>query len=39
VESWQVLEHFPGGVAFEDAGDLAHGFAFGEAPGEVVPIA
>ena len=31
-----MFEDFPGGVAFEDAGDLAHGFALCEAASHVV---
>ena len=34
--SGKVFEDFPGDVAFQDAGDLAHGLAFGEASGDVV---
>jgi len=33
---WEVFEHFSGDVAFQDPGDLSHGFAFGESPGDVV---
>jgi hypothetical protein len=33
---WEVFEHFSGGVAFQDPGDLSHGFAFCESPGDVV---
>lgn len=31
-----MFEDLSGDVAFEDAGDLAHGFAFGETAGDVV---
>jgi hypothetical protein len=31
-----VFEDFSGGVAFQDAGDLSHGFAFFETPGDIV---
>ena len=33
---WEVFEHFSGDVAFQDPGDLSHGFAFGESPGDVI---
>ena len=33
---WEVFEHFSGGVAFQDPGDLTHGLAFGESSGDVV---
>lgn len=32
----EVFEDLAGDVAFQDAGDLAHGFAFGETPSDVV---
>ncbi len=34
--SGEVFEDFSGGVAFQDAGDLTHGFAFSETPGNIV---
>ena len=33
---WEVFEHFSGDVAFQDAGDLTHGLALGEATSDVI---
>ena len=33
---WEVFEHFSGDVAFQDSGDLSHGLAFSESPGDIV---
>jgi len=34
--SWEVFEHFSDGVAFQDLGDLSHGFAFITLPNIVI---
>lgn len=31
-----MFEHFSGDVAFQDPGDLSHGFAFAQASGDIV---